>query len=247
MMNIIKNLQSKFFMVIEDNYYGDGLNLYAYCRNNPLAYVDPSGHGTESASDKENQSWDEDYEKFYEDMYDNQRDGNEQYENYVEDLRNLEGTDPSDATMAKEFENEYGIDGDKQGTNDGQDSSKSGTDSIGNIGNPSNNPKVLADAMEDYTAVYGYRPYGYRTREDGSIKQFANYAWSDPKVVAELREIRLDYLQENRAYQNMVDNMRNAGCSDTEIAQRLVAERNAHRLSYYVDETGKIINEDLYR
>ena len=119
---------------------------------------------------------------------------------------------------------------------------KSGTNSIGNIGNPSDNPKVLADAIEDSTAVYGYRP-----REDGSIKQFANYDWSDPKVVAELREIRLDYLQENRSYQNMVDNMRNAGCSNTEIAQRLVVERNTHRLSYYVDETGKIINEDLYR
>ncbi len=25
-------------------YYGDGLNLYAYCHNNPVRYVDPSGH-----------------------------------------------------------------------------------------------------------------------------------------------------------------------------------------------------------
>ena len=28
----------------EDTYYGDGLNLYAYCHNNPIRYVDPSGH-----------------------------------------------------------------------------------------------------------------------------------------------------------------------------------------------------------
>ena len=28
----------------EDTYYGDGLNLYAYCYNNPVGYVDPSGH-----------------------------------------------------------------------------------------------------------------------------------------------------------------------------------------------------------
>ena len=27
----------------EDTYRGDGLNLYAYCRNNPVCYVDPSG------------------------------------------------------------------------------------------------------------------------------------------------------------------------------------------------------------
>ena len=28
----------------EDTYYGDGLNLYAYCANNPVKYIDPSGH-----------------------------------------------------------------------------------------------------------------------------------------------------------------------------------------------------------
>ena len=28
----------------EDTYRGDGLNLYAYCRNNPVFYIDPSGH-----------------------------------------------------------------------------------------------------------------------------------------------------------------------------------------------------------
>lgn len=28
----------------EDTYLGDGLNLYAYCANNPVFYVDPSGH-----------------------------------------------------------------------------------------------------------------------------------------------------------------------------------------------------------
>ncbi len=28
----------------EDTYRGDGLNLYAYCANNPVKYVDPTGH-----------------------------------------------------------------------------------------------------------------------------------------------------------------------------------------------------------
>ena len=28
----------------EDTYYGDGLNLYRYCANNPVRYKDPSGH-----------------------------------------------------------------------------------------------------------------------------------------------------------------------------------------------------------
>ena len=29
----------------EDTYRGDGLNLYAYCANNPVIYYDPSGYG----------------------------------------------------------------------------------------------------------------------------------------------------------------------------------------------------------
>lgn len=30
-------------------YQGDGLNLYAYCHNNPVKYYDPSGYAQEMA------------------------------------------------------------------------------------------------------------------------------------------------------------------------------------------------------
>ncbi len=36
----------------EDTYRGDGLNLYAYCRNNPVYYVDPSGNICETAANR---------------------------------------------------------------------------------------------------------------------------------------------------------------------------------------------------
>jgi RHS repeat-associated protein len=36
----------------EDTYRGDGLNLYAYCRNKPVYYVDPSGHFCLSMAEK---------------------------------------------------------------------------------------------------------------------------------------------------------------------------------------------------
>ena len=32
----------------EDTYRGDGLNLYAYCANNPVYYVDPSGYNSQN-------------------------------------------------------------------------------------------------------------------------------------------------------------------------------------------------------
>ena len=36
----------------EDTYRGDGLNLYAYCANNPVMYFDPSGHNAIYPDDK---------------------------------------------------------------------------------------------------------------------------------------------------------------------------------------------------
>ena len=35
----------------EDTYRGDGLNLYAYCANNPVMYYDPSGHACDTPED----------------------------------------------------------------------------------------------------------------------------------------------------------------------------------------------------
>ncbi len=35
----------------EDAYWGDGLNLYAYCNNNPVMYYDPSGYGLQEYLD----------------------------------------------------------------------------------------------------------------------------------------------------------------------------------------------------
>ena len=37
----------------EDTYYGDGLNLYNYCQNNPVRYVDPSGFARKTCPEKE--------------------------------------------------------------------------------------------------------------------------------------------------------------------------------------------------
>ena len=38
------------WFIQEDTYYGDGLNLYTYCRNNSILNHDPTGHGTKENS-----------------------------------------------------------------------------------------------------------------------------------------------------------------------------------------------------
>ena len=50
-------LRARFYNLVigrftqEDAYRGDGLNLYAYCGNNPVMYYDPSGHEGMAYSD----------------------------------------------------------------------------------------------------------------------------------------------------------------------------------------------------
>jgi hypothetical protein len=45
--------------VQEDVYQGNGLNLYAYCRNNPVVYYDPSGYSCKNSGGYGSDEYDE--------------------------------------------------------------------------------------------------------------------------------------------------------------------------------------------
>ncbi len=107
--------------------------------------------------------------------------------------------------------------------------------------NPSENPKVLADAEEDPNAVYGYRP-----RSDGSLKKFANKDWSDSQLVENARLERLDYIAKDRAISQLVSDMKKQGYSTEDIARAACDYRNQTRLNSYIDSNGKIIDADGY-
>lgn len=86
-------------------------------------YVDPSGHGTESAADKQNaqEAFDNATEEFYEDIFDQQREVDSDLDDYVQDMTdpdngivdvegdNSTGTDPSDGAVEAEWKQENGL------------------------------------------------------------------------------------------------------------------------------------------
>ncbi len=107
--------------------------------------------------------------------------------------------------------------------------------------NPSDDPKVLADAVEDSEAVYGYRP-----RKDGSLKNFADLEWSNPDKVAEYRQTRLQYIQEDMDIIDIVSEMKKNGCTIEEMAEAACNKRNITRLNSYIDSNGNITNQAGY-
>ncbi|MFA9379365.1 MAG: hypothetical protein ACERKZ_21865, partial [Lachnotalea sp.] len=109
------------------------------------------------------------------------------------------------------------------------------------INNPSDNPKVLEDALEDIKAVYGYRPSA-----TGSVKAFAEDDWSDIELVNSYRENRIQYHLENDVNIEIANTLRAEGKTDSEIARILVERRNNNRLASYIDEKGNITDIKKY-
>ena len=108
--------------------------------------------------------------------------------------------------------------------------------------NPSNNPKVLADAVEDPKAIYGYRP-----SKEGSLKAFANGDWSNPDFVEGLRQDRISYHNRNEVgVLELITKMRNQGYTDDQVVRAVVEYRNQSRLSAYLDAKGNVIDQEGY-
>ena len=110
----------------EDNVYEDGLNLYAYCRNNPVRYVDPSGHGTESPADKDGGG-----------KKDHSGDV-EALEEIVDEVNDKGGATPDEEEIIGEWADEYGVDYDDLGVKKQED----GTSNMGK-----NNGSVIKNAL----------------------------------------------------------------------------------------------------
>ena len=180
----------------EDTYYGDGLNLYAYCRNLPIGYSDPSGHYP--CQEKQ------DLYKKYREQGMTAQEANRRA-NY-DLIKRKQGKEAADKYLQNKYKH-----------------------------NPSDNPKVLQDAVEDSSAVYGYSP----NPNSESIGEYANSVekgidWSNPEKVAEYRRRREVYHKKNDNIDELVIKMKKEGFSLEEVARATNMQRNQNRLNDYI-------------
>ena len=100
--------------------------------------------------------------------------------------------------------------------------------------NPSDNPKVLQDAIVDENAVYGYSP---NPKPNSRISEFSNgdlFDWSNPDKVKVYRERRIQYHIENDNIDRLIIEMKKNNKSIEEIARSANAKRNQNRLDDYI-------------
>lgn len=98
----------------EDDRYTDGLNLYAYCKNNPVRYTDPSGHETESQPDRDNQEA-PGGRTDRPDAPPNEKSNQAEIRKLVEELNAAGGATPDEAQAIRELAEEYNLDYDSLG------------------------------------------------------------------------------------------------------------------------------------
>lgn len=102
---------------------------------------------------------------------------------------------------------------------------------LGYIHDPALNPSAMNDITEDESAVYGFRP-----NETGSLKQYASKDWTDPVIVGQWRQERIEYHESLKSMYSMLDEMKARGCDAEEIARAVSARRNEIRIESYADD-----------
>ena len=97
---------------------------------------------------------------------------------------------------------------------------------------PMDNPGAAKDIVVDPTAVYGYAPSPASSR----LKDYVEYDWSDPAVVAKMRQQREEYHESLKELYSMITTMKAAGASVKDIAIAVSTRRNEIRLESYKND-----------
>jgi LysM repeat protein len=100
------------------------------------------------------------------------------------------------------------------------------------VHDPMANPNAAKDIVADPAAVYGYAPSPNSSR----LKDYVEYDWSDPVLVAKMRQQREDYHDSMKELYSMIRTMKTAGASVKDIAIAVSMRRNEIRLESYKDD-----------
>ena len=100
------------------------------------------------------------------------------------------------------------------------------------VHDPMANPSAAKDIVVDPNAVYGYAPSPSSAR----LKDYAEYDWSDPELVAKMRQQREEYHESMKELYTMITTMKTAGASVKDIAIMVSIRRNEIRLESYKDD-----------
>ena len=100
------------------------------------------------------------------------------------------------------------------------------------VHDPMANPSAAKDIVVDPSAVYGYAP----SPDSSRLKDYAQYDWSDPYFVAEMRQEREEYHDRIQELYSMITTMKAAGTSVKDIAIAVSTRRNEIRLESYKDD-----------
>ena len=99
------------------------------------------------------------------------------------------------------------------------------------VHNPLLYDKVLADAIYDENAVFGFKP-----SETGSLKAYASYDWTIETEVLNYKKERIDYVDSNdKLINELENNLKNENKTIEEIARACSSLRNKLRLDAYND------------
>ena len=102
---------------------------------------------------------------------------------------------------------------------------------------PRDNPRAMADIVENPAAVYGFSPNPESTR----LGKFADALdWSDPDQVAAARAEREAYHESMSELYRMIETMLGEGKNVEEIARAVSARRNELRLEAYADDPERL-------
>ncbi|WP_081674479.1 hypothetical protein [Butyrivibrio sp. VCD2006] len=101
------------------------------------------------------------------------------------------------------------------------------------IHNPAENKKVLADAIVNPDAVYGFSPNPESTR----LKEYVNALdWTDPVAVANAKKAREDYHKKNEENYRLIESLLAQGKDVETIARSVSKHRNEIRLESHKND-----------